>query len=266
MWALPLLLLALTSRAEDVEGARDNFDTVVRSYAAQRSGDDGVWELKQRGTGKPLRLRYEKAERDTVASAGGGRWRGLADFVAADGKNRYFAEVVVTTGGELWNVSSLSWKTADEAVKLRLAGLHRARSAAARKPGPLGTLPDVALSDARGRETYLPDCAAAKCLTVVVAPWCPYCHQGTGMIKSMREKLEARGVPTRVVVGKDEDDKVRGYGREFGVDSLLDPGDRFGQKGVPHFYVSTDGGGIVAEQSGVPADLDPDGCLKELGF
>ena len=266
MKALLLLLLAVPSFSEDLEGARDNFDTVARGYAAQKSGPDGLWVLKQRGTGKSLKLVYAKAERETVHPIGGGRWQGIADFTDKAGTKTYFAELVIATGGDLWDVKSLSWKSAAEAADARIASLKAARATAARKPGPFGLLPDVVLSDSSGRETVLADCPAPKCLTVVVAPWCPYCHKGTGMIKEMRSQLAAKGIPTRVVVGKDSDAKVRDYAKEFGPDALLDADDRFRQGGVPHFYVSTAGGGVVNDGSGTPPDLDAAKYLAELGF
>jgi glutaredoxin len=260
------LFVCVPARAEDLEGARDNFDTIVRTYAMQRSDDGGDWTLKQRGTGKALKLRYSKIERETVHPIGGGRWRGIAGFTDRTGKKGYFAEVIVSTGGDLWDVKSWKWKDAGEAAELRAAAVKAARKRAERKPGPKGILPDLILTDTAGREVYLPDCAAKKCVTVYVTPWCPYCRAASGAIKALRDYLKDKGVPVRVIVGKDDEDKVREYAAEFGPDALLDPDAKMGARGVPHFYVSSDGGAVIAEQSGASPDEPPGVTAASLGL
>ncbi|MDP3541187.1 MAG: hypothetical protein Q8T11_01815 [Elusimicrobiota bacterium] len=261
-----VLLVCLPARAQDIEGARANFDTVVRTYVIQRSDENGLWPLKRKGSGKVLKLKYSQAEADTVHSIGGGRWRGLADFTDQAGKKKFYAEIVVSTGGDLWDVKSFEWKTRAEAEVLRAASLESAKKRAARKPGPKGILPDLILVDASGREDYLPDCAAEKCLTVYVTPWCPYCRAATGAIKALREHLKGKGVPVRVIVGKDDEEKVRSYAAEFGPDALLDPDAKMSNRGVPHFYVSSDGGGVLAEQSGASPDEPSAVTAASLGL
>jgi len=267
MKAIWLVVFACVSaHAEDLEGARDNFDTIVRTYALQRSDEGGDWALKQRGTGKALKLRYSKIERETVHPIGGGRWRGIADFTDPAGRKKYFADVIVSTGGDLWDVKTWKWKDAKEASDLRAAAIASAKKRAARKPGPKGILPDLILADASGREVYLPDCAAEKCLTVYVTPWCPYCRAASGAIKALRDHLKDDGVPVRVIVGKDDEEKVRSYAAEFGPDTLLDPDAKMTARGVPHFYVSSDGGAVIAEQSGASPDEPSAVTAASLGF
>lgn len=265
----PLLLVLFACAplfAEDLEGARDNFDTVVRSYAAQRSDNDGVWTHEQRGTGKALKLIYGEIERETVHPTGGGRWRGIADFTDKAGNKKYYAEVVIATGGDLWDVKSWNWRSGTEVANLRVSALKAAKTRAARKPGPKGMLPDLLLADATGRETYLPDCSRAKCLTIYVAPWCGYCRAATPAIKALRDHLISKGVPVRVIVGKDAEDTVRAYAAEFGPDTLLDPDAKMSNRGVPHFYASQDGGAITEEQSGADPNTSSESTAASLGL
>lgn len=267
MNALPLLLLALPASALDLEGARANFDTVVRNHVSARASADDVWTLKQKGTGKPLKLRYEKVEENTVHPAAGGRWRGIADFKTADGKKRYFAEVLVATGGDLWDVKSLRWLGKDQVYDLRSRFAAAAKAAASRRPAaPHGALPELSLADASGRETFLPECPKPKCLTVYVAPWCPACRNATGTIQGLQAYLAGRGVPVRVVVGADEEDKVRAYARDFGAGALLDPEKRWSVGGVPHFFVSDDAGGVHADQAGAWSGLSAPEFAAKLGL
>lgn len=120
-----------------------------------------------------------------------------------------------------------------------------------------GKLPRRLLPRLSGGEPLaLADCAAKKCLTVYVAPWCGYCRAGTPAIVALREHLRAHDVPVRVVVGMDREENVRDYAREFGPETALDPGGSVGvQGGVPHFYVSDGSGRILNEIAGLPQDV-----------
>lgn len=116
--------------------------------------------------------------------------------------------------------------------------------------GPYGALPDVTLTALDGSQVRLPACAQAKCLTVVVAPWCPRCREAAASIAALRGDLAARGVDVRVVVSFDAPGALRHYGSAFGPDTLLDPDVKLWVNGVPHFLVSTDGGAIVGDKAG----------------
>lgn len=118
MNALALLLACGWAVAADVEGVRDNFDTVVRNFAAGKS-EDGVWTLEQKGAKKPLRLRYDKVEPDSLREVGEGKWVGLADFVSTDGKKRYYAAVGADLGDGAWEVALFQWLTAKQAAEFR---------------------------------------------------------------------------------------------------------------------------------------------------
>lgn len=143
-----LVLACAPARAEDVEGARDNFDTVVLGHAASKS-ENGLWTLKSRGGGKPVQLRYLKLERDTVHPLGGGLWRGLADFTDA-AKKRYYADVTVSMAGDLWQVTAFKWKSGPEAAALRPAFRAPKEPAEAPEAEPAGPLPEILIANAAG--------------------------------------------------------------------------------------------------------------------
>ena len=249
-----------------MEAARVNFDTVLRNYVSSRADADDVWTLKQKGATKPLKLRYEKMEEGTVHPVAGGRWRGIADFKTIDGKKRYFAEASVSTGGDLWDVKSLRWLGKEQAMDLRAEFTRVAKSAVNRTPAKYGSLPDLSFPDAAGKETFLPSCAKPKCLTVYVAPWCPACRSATGVIKGLQSHLAGAGVDVRVVVGADDEVKVRAYAAEFGDKTLLDPEKRWSVGGVPHFLVSDQDGGVHAKQAGAWAGISPAEFASRLGL
>jgi thiol-disulfide isomerase/thioredoxin len=263
--ALLPLLLAASAAAADLEDARANFDTVVRNHVAQRADASDVWTLKRKG-GAPMKLKLARIEAQTVHPAAGGRWRGLADFTSADGKKSYVAEVVVATGSDLWDVKSLRWLGKEETYDLRSAFIKSARTAGRRKAGPKGSLPELSLSDAAGQETFLPECPKAKCLTVYLTPWCPYCRRATGLVQALQKELPEKGVPVRVVVGQDEDVRCRDYAAQFGTGTLLDCEKRWQPKGVPHFFVSDGDGGVLAAEAGAPEGVSAAQVAASLGL
>ena len=117
------------------------------------------------------------------------------------------------------------------------------------------TLPEVSLpSLGSGAKTSLTSCPTAKCLTVYVAPWCPYCRAATPMIVALKEYLKDRGVTTRVVVGMSGPSEVAAYAKVFGAETLLDPRGAFPVSGVPHFVVSDARGAVLREVAGYPQD------------
>lgn len=102
----------------------------------------------------------------------------------------------------------------------------------------------------------LDQCPTPKCLTVYVAPWCPYCVRSTGIIRNTRESLRARNVSTRVIVGMDQPESLRSYARDFGGDTLLDPQGLVKVSGVPHFIVSGADGTVEKTMAGAPQSPD----------
>lgn len=248
-----------------MESARANFDTVVRNYVAQRSDASDVWTLKKKD-GSAMKLKLAKTEELTVHPAAGGRWRGLADFKSADGKKSYVAELLVATGGDLWDVKSLRWLGREESYDLRAAFIRSAKAAAQRKAGPGGALPKLTLPDAAGKETFVPECPKPKCLTVYVTPWCPACRSATAFVQRLQKDLPERGVPVRVVVGHDQEAKVRDYAAQFGPGALLDPEKLWKPGGVPHFFVSDEMGGVLREDAGADPSEDSARFAARMGL
>lgn len=266
-WLMIACLLSAPAAASDIEDARDNFETVVRTYVATKS-TDGLWVFKRPG-GTYMRMRLRGAERGTVHRVQGGRWRGVVEFREDATKKTYFADVTVDTASELWDVKALSWMSLKDAASARAAGEKAAKAGSApRAPGPAGLLPEVNLTSLNGRETYMPDCPTAKCLTVVVSPWCPHCRAVAGVLGGMRAWLPKHGVEMRIVVGDDSEEAVRDYAKAFGPSTLVDPSSLFKiPGGVPAFLVSTNGGAVLRKESGAWEDeKDPAEYAKALGL
>ena len=109
------------------------------------------------------------------------------------------------------------------------------------------------LASASGGTQDWSACPAAKCLTVYVAPWCGVCRASTAFINAVTGFLSARGVPARVVVGKDSPEAVAAYASDFGPGTLLDPEGRVPLAGgVPQFIVTSSDGRVLKRQPGVP--------------
>jgi hypothetical protein len=143
-----------------------------------------------------------------------------------------------------------------------------ARAAAIAKAAGMPTLPDQALPTVEaGGETDLAACPASRCLTLIVAPWCPYCRASTSGIVKLRAYLKGRGVPSRLVVTGDEEEKLRDYAGKFGADALYDPGGRVKPRGVPYYCISGKGGEITKEGNFSSGDLDdPARFASEIGL
>ncbi|MBI2363077.1 MAG: hypothetical protein HYV15_06815 [Elusimicrobia bacterium] len=147
----------------------------------------------------------------------------------------------------------------------RLAGLLLAsalafvgiRTLVGRAPEALPGGP-LLLAAASGGTQDWASCAAAKCLTVYVAPWCGVCRASTAFINAVVEFLNKNGVPARVVVGKDSPEAVAAYAADFGPGTLLDPEGRVPLAGgVPQFIVTSEGGRVLKRQPGVPGIVSP---------
>lgn len=115
------------------------------------------------------------------------------------------------------------------------------------------SLPDVRLKTLGGATgPSLAACPAAKCLTVLVAPWCGVCHQVAGDVVNLRRYLDAKGVPTRVVVGLASLEDIKPFAETFGPDALLDPDGSFRARGVPLFVVTDSNGKVLKTVPGFP--------------
>jgi thiol-disulfide isomerase/thioredoxin len=262
---LAALLLGGPAAATELEDAQDNFETVLRTYVGTKSSGD-YWILKKSGA-KPMRLKLKSLERPTVRRAPGGRWRGLADFEEASSKKVYFADVTVDTASDLWDVKSLHWLTLEEAGRSRADAAKTGAATAERKPGPGGLLPEMSLASLDGHETFLPECGKPKCLTVVVAPWCPHCRAVADVLLALQDWLPAHDVGMRMVVSHDSEENVRNYAKAYGPSTLTDPEANFSVGGVPAFIVSTNGGAILSKQSGAWEDVkDPAVFAQRLGL
>ena len=116
----------------------------------------------------------------------------------------------------------------------------------------------IVLASLGGPSVTWSSCAAAKCLTVYVAPWCGVCRASTGFLKVFVSAMERAGVPSRVVVGLGAPDAVAEYARDFGPAALLDPGGKVPLAGgVPQFIVTSSDGRILKRQPGVPRIIEP---------
>jgi len=119
-----------------------------------------------------------------------------------------------------------------------------------------GKLPDVRLPTLGGPlGPSLASCVTERCLTVVVAPWCGICHQVTPDIVRLRRFLDKAGVASRVVVGLDDLEPIKGMAALFGSDALLDPGGAVAARGVPLFIVTDRAGAVVKRVSGFPRGM-----------
>lgn len=143
------------------------------------------------------------------------------------------------------------------ALVLALAGCGGGEGGGAQK-----TLPDVRLKTLGGATgPSLASCPAAKCLTVLVAPWCGVCHAVAGDVVNLRRHLDARGVPVRVVVGLASLEEIKPFAERFGPDALVDPDGAFRARGVPLFVTTGSDGRVLKTVPGFPRGA---GTLTEL--
>ncbi|MBI5246286.1 MAG: hypothetical protein HY923_03830 [Elusimicrobia bacterium] len=114
-------------------------------------------------------------------------------------------------------------------------------------------LPDVRLPTLGGPlGPSLATCATAKCLTVIVAPWCSVCHQVTPDIVRLRRFLDKTGVSSRVVVGLAEIEPIKEFAALYGSDALLDDQGAIKARGVPQFIVTNRAGDVIKRVGGFP--------------
>ncbi len=96
-------------------------------------------------------------------------------------------------------------------------------------------------------------CPEAKCLTIYVAPWCPYCTKAKPLIEKLTKELRSDGVEVAVIVGHDTPEAVEDYAKKYSFPVLLDADKSFyNQKklGVPFFISSNNEGKIIQELTG----------------
>jgi len=125
------------------------------------------------------------------------------------------------------------------------------------RSGSSADLAAVELSPLQGLgKVSLGRCPAARCLYVYVTPWCGFCRKATPLIKSLQSELKFKGLPMRVIVGDDREDKIRSYAAELGRDTLLDPEKKIRANGVPYLFMTDKQGKVIRSRQGMPDDLD----------
>ncbi len=97
-------------------------------------------------------------------------------------------------------------------------------------------------------------CLRNRCLTIYLAPWCPYCKSSHTAILDAVKQLDARGISTTVILGRDKTEALLEYAADFPFPVYLDPNKAYfkelGMKGVPHWIVWLPGGKIIKNESG----------------
>lgn len=154
-------------------------------------------------------------------------------------------------------------------ILLALAAIFALARLVPEPPAPRLKSGEVMLATLDGRGTQDPaKCAAERCLTVYVSPWCSVCQASTAYINELRSYLAKRGVETKIIVGRGKPDKVKAYAPAFGPDTLLDAAGDFPLRGgVPNFTVTTRSGEVLKVIPGVPAIYRPpipEGALEEM--
>jgi hypothetical protein len=150
------------------------------------------------------------------------------------------------------------------AAVLALAAAFAACSGSDRSFAP--KLPDVRLPTLAGIPgPSLASCPTDKCLTVLVAPWCPVCHRSASSIVLLRRFLDEHGVASRVVVGASDDAAaIKKFASVFGPDALLDEGGALDSRGVPAFFVTDRQGRLLKSVPGFPRASGPEELARDL--
>jgi hypothetical protein len=89
-----------------IDDARMNFNTVVESFVSEHS-PKGYWPLKQKSTGKVLKLRFEKIMPKSVHEVLGGHYAGRAVLREAEEDFTVQADFTVDFSGSRWKVERM---------------------------------------------------------------------------------------------------------------------------------------------------------------
>lgn len=129
-----------------------------------------------------------------------------------------------------------------------------------------GQIPEVTLYPVDGGGTFMPRCDQDRCLTVIVAPWCPHCRDATQTILDLRDYLANKGVGVRIVVSQDTEARCEAYAADFGRDALLDPSNSIQSHAVPQFWLSDSRGAIIGKMDGIAPEATPEQVAAALGL
>lgn len=88
-----------------LDALRENFGTVVENFITARSRD-GYWPLKQKTTGKILKLKLETVKESSVREVEPGHVSGRVILIQAD-KSRIEADFFVDFSASVWTVEKL---------------------------------------------------------------------------------------------------------------------------------------------------------------
>jgi hypothetical protein len=98
------------------------------------------------------------------------------------------------------------------------------------------------------------NCPQSRCLTIVVAPWCPACRRMKGTISALHAQLQADGLPVSLVIAMDKPEALQNYAQQHQEPVLLDMKRSFTQRAnirsVPYFAVTNRKGEIVKDLKG----------------
>jgi hypothetical protein len=94
---------AASSGPMTLDDARMNFPTMVESFVAERSSD-GSWPLKQKSTGKTLKLKYESVLPKSIRKIKENRFTGRAVLREVEKDFPVKADFTIDFGGPKWMV------------------------------------------------------------------------------------------------------------------------------------------------------------------
>ncbi|WP_144395320.1 TlpA family protein disulfide reductase [Pleionea sediminis] len=111
-------------------------------------------------------------------------------------------------------------------------------------------------------------CQAEKCLTIYVAPWCPVCKRTAPMINQLVPAAEAKGIEVDMIIGYDEESKLKSYAKNHPFTVLLDTERTFFNlaevEAVPYFAVTDTDGNVLQELRGGSTNVNF--MLEQLGL
>jgi len=138
-------------RVMSADDARTNFSTVVESFIASHS-PDGYWPVRQKTTGKVLRLKFQSVSSKTVHEANEGHYRGLATLREVQTDTLVKAEFTVDFSGPRWDVLGMRLLSVKAAPAKPAKTKAKAKAApAAPPPAPAQDQPAPADDSAQGQ-------------------------------------------------------------------------------------------------------------------